>query len=157
MEFSEVLAKRRSVRHFNAKLDVADEDIRALIEAAVLFPRFPIRQAFDRFSRMLGGEVRVPLGHRRGLVPQDLTDRPERYSGHGQMGGCGVPEIVKPEPLDPCPAAGVLEGHADVVEGIPRLPDLRLPGEDVVVPQVAREAREDGEEPAIVASEVLSR
>ena len=28
MEFSEVLAKRRSVRHFNAKLDVADEDIR---------------------------------------------------------------------------------------------------------------------------------
>ena len=35
MEFSEVLAKRRSVRHFNSKLDVADEDIRALIEAGV--------------------------------------------------------------------------------------------------------------------------
>lgn len=38
MEFSEVLAKRRSVRHFNAKLDVSDEDVRALIEAAVIAP-----------------------------------------------------------------------------------------------------------------------
>ena len=38
MEFSEVLAKRRSVRHFNAKLDVSDEDIRRLIEAAVTAP-----------------------------------------------------------------------------------------------------------------------
>ena len=38
MEFSEVLAKRRSVRHFNTKLDVSDEDIRALLEAAVAAP-----------------------------------------------------------------------------------------------------------------------
>ena len=38
MEFSDVLAKRRSVRHFNSKLDVADEDIRALIDAAVTAP-----------------------------------------------------------------------------------------------------------------------
>ena len=38
MEFSEVLAKRRSVRHFNAKLDVADEDVRALLEAAICAP-----------------------------------------------------------------------------------------------------------------------
>jgi len=38
MEFSEVIAKRRSVRHFNPKLDVADEDIRALLEAAVVAP-----------------------------------------------------------------------------------------------------------------------
>ena len=34
MEFSEVVAKRRSVRHFNAKLDVSDGDIRALLDAA---------------------------------------------------------------------------------------------------------------------------
>ena len=33
------------------------------------------------------------------------------------------------------------------MKGIPRLPDLRLPGEDVVAPQAAREAGEDGEEP----------
>ena len=38
MEFSEVIAKRRSVRHFNTKLDVSDEDIRALLEAAVAAP-----------------------------------------------------------------------------------------------------------------------
>jgi len=38
MQFSEVLAKRRSVRHFNNKLGVSDEDIRALIDAAVCAP-----------------------------------------------------------------------------------------------------------------------
>jgi len=38
MEFSEVIAKRRSVRHFNNKLGVSDEDIRYLLEAAVAAP-----------------------------------------------------------------------------------------------------------------------
>jgi len=38
MEFSEVIEKRRSVRHFNTKLAVRDEDIRALLEAAVSAP-----------------------------------------------------------------------------------------------------------------------
>ena len=38
MEFSEVLSKRRSVRHFNARLNVSDEDVRALLEAAVTAP-----------------------------------------------------------------------------------------------------------------------
>lgn len=38
MEFSEVIAKRRSVRHFNSKLAVSDEDIRALLDAAVSAP-----------------------------------------------------------------------------------------------------------------------
>jgi len=38
MEFSEVIAKRRSVRHFNSKLDVPDEEIRGLLEAAVAAP-----------------------------------------------------------------------------------------------------------------------
>ena len=38
MEFSEVIAKRRSVRHFNAKLDVSEEDVRCLLEAAVVAP-----------------------------------------------------------------------------------------------------------------------
>lgn len=62
MEFSEVLAKRRSVRHFNAKLDVADEDIRALIEAAVIAPtagniqpwRFTIVRSIDARERLAG-------------------------------------------------------------------------------------------------------
>jgi nitroreductase len=38
MEFTEVVARRRSVRHFNAKLAVTDEDVRALLEAAVAAP-----------------------------------------------------------------------------------------------------------------------
>ena len=38
MEFSEVLSKRRSVRHFNTKLAVTDEDLGALLRAAVSAP-----------------------------------------------------------------------------------------------------------------------
>lgn len=38
MEFSEVIAKRRSVRHLNAKLTVSDEDTQALLEAAASAP-----------------------------------------------------------------------------------------------------------------------
>jgi nitroreductase len=60
MEFSEVLAKRRSVRHFNAKLDVSDEDTRALIEAAVVAPtagniqpwRFTIVRSIEARERL---------------------------------------------------------------------------------------------------------
>ncbi len=38
MEFAEVVAKRRSVRHFSSKQDVSDADIRALLDAAVTAP-----------------------------------------------------------------------------------------------------------------------
>lgn len=38
MEFSEVVAKRRSVRHYNTKLTVTEADVRALLEAAVTAP-----------------------------------------------------------------------------------------------------------------------
>ncbi|MDO8914596.1 MAG: nitroreductase family protein [Coriobacteriia bacterium] len=38
MEFAEVIARRRSVRHFNGKLAVSDEDVRALLDAAVTAP-----------------------------------------------------------------------------------------------------------------------
>ena len=62
MEFSEVLAKRRSVRHFNTKLDVADEDIRALVEAAVVAPtagniqpwRFTIVRSIEAREKLAG-------------------------------------------------------------------------------------------------------
>lgn len=37
MEFAEVITKRRSVRHF-MKREVPDEDVRALLEAAILAP-----------------------------------------------------------------------------------------------------------------------
>jgi nitroreductase len=38
MEFSEVLSKRRSVRHFNTKLSVSDEDVNAILQAGVSAP-----------------------------------------------------------------------------------------------------------------------
>jgi len=38
MEFSEVLDKRRSVRHFNTKLAVTDEDVNVLLQAATTAP-----------------------------------------------------------------------------------------------------------------------
>jgi nitroreductase len=60
MEFSEVLAKRRSVRHFNTKLDVSDEDIRALIEAAVVAPTAGNIQPW-RFTVVRSIEARARL------------------------------------------------------------------------------------------------
>lgn len=38
MEFSEVVTTRRSVRHFNPRSPVADEDVRALLNAAIAAP-----------------------------------------------------------------------------------------------------------------------
>lgn len=38
VEFSEVIAARRSVRHFNSKLEVSEAHIRTLLEAAVAAP-----------------------------------------------------------------------------------------------------------------------
>ncbi len=62
MEFSEVIAKRRSVRHFNAKLDVSDEEIRGLLEDAVAAPtagniqpwRFTVVRSLDARERLAG-------------------------------------------------------------------------------------------------------
>lgn len=62
MEFSEVIAKRRSVRHFNAKLEVSDEDIRALLEAAVSAPtagniqpwRFTVVKTLEAREKLAG-------------------------------------------------------------------------------------------------------
>jgi len=60
MEFSEVIAKRRSVRHFNAKLDVSDEEIRGLLDDAVAAPtagniqpwRFTVVRTLDARERL---------------------------------------------------------------------------------------------------------
>jgi len=38
MEFLDVIAKRRSVRHFNTRIAVTDEDVRALLDAATAAP-----------------------------------------------------------------------------------------------------------------------
>jgi len=38
MEFLDVIAKRRSVRHFNTRIEVTDDDVRALLKAGTTAP-----------------------------------------------------------------------------------------------------------------------
>jgi nitroreductase len=62
LEFSEVLAKRRSVRHFNTRLPVTDDDIKALLDAAVAAPtagniqpwRFYVLRSDESRARLAG-------------------------------------------------------------------------------------------------------
>lgn len=60
MEFSEVIAKRRSVRHFNAKLDVSDQQVRTLLEAAIASPSAGNIQPW-RFTVVKSPEARERL------------------------------------------------------------------------------------------------
>jgi nitroreductase len=62
MEFQEVLAKRRSVRHFNNKLPVPDSEVRALLLAATGAPtagniqpwRFVVVRTLEARERLAG-------------------------------------------------------------------------------------------------------
>jgi nitroreductase len=61
VEFSEVIAKRRSVRHFKADMEVPDEDIRAILDAAITAPtagniqpwRFTVVRTLDARERLV--------------------------------------------------------------------------------------------------------
>jgi nitroreductase len=94
MEFGEVLAARRSVRHFNAKLDVSDEDIHALLEAAVQAPTAGNIQPW-RFSVVKSLEARERLAaalHQRwatgapAIIVVSVDPRPcaARYGDRGE-------------------------------------------------------------------------
>lgn len=61
MEFSEVMAKRRSVRHFSNRLDVSEDDIRTVLEAAVCAPTAGNIQPW-RFTVVRTLEARERLG-----------------------------------------------------------------------------------------------
>jgi nitroreductase len=65
MEFADVIAKRRSVRHFDTRTEVSDADVTALLEAAVTAPtagniqpwRFVVvreREARERLAQAMG-------------------------------------------------------------------------------------------------------
>ena len=60
MEFLEAVAKRRSVRHFNNRLAVTDDDVRALLEAAVTAPTAGNIQPW-RFVVLRSEEARARL------------------------------------------------------------------------------------------------
>lgn len=61
MEFADVLARRRSVRHFNPQREVAEEDVRALLLAGVSAPSAGNIQPW-RFSVLRSAEAREKLG-----------------------------------------------------------------------------------------------
>jgi len=93
MEFSEVLAKRRSVRHFNAKLDVSDEDIRALIEAAVVAPtagniqpwRFTVVRSIEARERLAGALHQRWATSAPVVIVVSVDPRPD-YARYGDRG-----------------------------------------------------------------------
>lgn len=95
MEFTEVLAKRRSVRHFNSKLAVSDQDVRALLLAGVSAPSAGNIQPW-RFSVVRSAEARERLAdalHQRWatsapvIIVVSVDPRPcsARYAARGEM------------------------------------------------------------------------
>lgn len=95
MEFNEVLTKRRSVRHFNAKLAVSDEDVRALLLAAVSAPSAGNIQPW-RFTVVKSLEAKEHLAsalHQRWataapvVIVVSVDPRPcaARYGDRGEM------------------------------------------------------------------------
>jgi nitroreductase len=65
MEFNEVIAKRRSVRHFNTRIDVTDDQVRALLGAAVTAPSAGNIQPW-RFYVLRSAESRERLAQAMG-------------------------------------------------------------------------------------------
>jgi len=95
MEFSEVLANRRSVRHFNAKRDLSDAEIRVLLNAAVVAPSAGNIQPW-RFTVVRSAEARARLAgamHQRWaaaapvIIVVSVDPRPcyARYGDRGEQ------------------------------------------------------------------------
>lgn len=95
MEFTEVLARRRSVRHFNARLAVGDDDVRALLLAAVSAPSAGNIQPW-RFTVVRTSAARERLAsalHQRWatsapvVIVVSVDPRPcnARYGSRGEM------------------------------------------------------------------------
>ena len=94
MEFSEVIAARRSVRHFNTKRDVSESDVRALLLAATVAPTAGNIQPW-RFTVVRAPEARERLAavmHQRWaaaapviiVVSTDARPCYARYSERGE-------------------------------------------------------------------------
>ena len=95
MEFTEVIAARRSVRHFSSRLAVKDDDVRALLLAAVSAPSAGNIQPW-RFTVVRSTEARERLAaalHQRWaaaapvVIVVSVDPRPcaARYGDRGEM------------------------------------------------------------------------
>lgn len=95
MEFSEVLANRRSVRHFSAKRDVTDSDVRALLDAAVAAPtagniqpwRFTVVRSPEARERLAGAMHQRWAAAAPVIVIVSVDPRPcyARYGDRGEQ------------------------------------------------------------------------
>lgn len=98
MEFSEVVAKRRSVRRFNTKLAVSDADIEALLEAAIAAPsagniqswRFFVLRSNDARQRLAAALSQRWAAAAPVVIVVAVDPRPSaaRYSDRGEYLYC---------------------------------------------------------------------
>lgn len=95
MELSDVLARRRSVRHFDSRLAVSDEDVRALLLAAISAPSAGNIQPW-RFTVLRTGAARERLARALSqrwataapvVIVVSVDPRPcaARYGDRGEM------------------------------------------------------------------------
>ena len=95
MEFSEVLAARRSVRHFSARREVADADVRALLNAAVIAPsagniqpwRFTVVRSPEARERLAGAMHQRWAAAAPVIIVVSVDSRPcfARYGDRGEQ------------------------------------------------------------------------
>jgi nitroreductase len=93
MEFTEVLARRRSVRHFNTRLAVPEEDVRAILEAAVQAPtagniqpwRFVVCETLESRER-LSAALRQKWAAAAPVVIVVCIDPRPSYARYGDRG-----------------------------------------------------------------------
>ncbi|MDZ4065016.1 MAG: nitroreductase family protein [Coriobacteriia bacterium] len=95
MEFSEVVARRRSVRHFNAKQAVSESDVRALLLAATSAPsagniqpwRFTVVRSLEARSRLAAALHQRWATSAPVVIVVSVDPRPcsARYGARGEM------------------------------------------------------------------------
>lgn len=95
MEFADVLARRRSVRHFDTKRPVSDEDVRALLLAGVSAPsaghiqpwRFSVLRSPASRDRLAGALGQRWATNAPVVIVVSVDPRPcaARYGDRGQM------------------------------------------------------------------------
>lgn len=95
MEFSDVVLKRRSVRHFDSKRAVTDEDIVALLSAAIVAPsagniqpwRFTVLSSIEAKERLQGAlrQRWATAAPRIIIISVDPRPCAARYGVRGEM------------------------------------------------------------------------
>jgi nitroreductase len=93
VEFSDVLAKRRSVRHYNPRLAVTDDDIRAILLAGTTAPsagniqpwRFYVVKSLEARER-LAAALAQPWAAKAPVVIVVCVDPRPSYARYGDRG-----------------------------------------------------------------------